>query len=50
MSKVKDKRCKQGFTWVYQYHGNSIKNVDLKRLKENVKEKGLPWFKFEEGC
>lgn len=50
VSKVKDKKCKQGFTWVYQYHGNSIRNVDLKRLKKNVKEKGLPWFKFEEGC
>lgn len=27
-----------------------IKSGDLKRLKKNVKEKGLPWFKFEEGC
>ena len=48
VSKLKDKRCKQGFTWIYQYCGNSIKNVDLKKLEKKVKEKGLPWFKFEE--
>lgn len=42
--------CKQGFRWCYAYneHGKQkyIKSVDIKKLEEKVKDKGLEWFKF----
>ena len=49
---VKDKRLKQGFTYVYQWRENGvkkdIKSVNLLRLKSKVIEKELPWIKLSE--
>lgn len=49
--KVNRSQCKQGFTWVYQYHDGdkrkSISRVDLKELETEVKNRGLEWFKIE---
>ena len=52
----KNKRndCKQGFTFRYKYYDGegkpkTINSVDLDNLEEKVKDKGLPWIKFEEG-
>ena len=43
----KDKTCKQGFKYNYQYYDNSrrrkISSVDIERLKEKVISKGLEW-------
>ena len=42
-----DKRCKNGFTWVYQYYKEGkqkrISSVDLDKLKEKVLARGLEW-------
>lgn len=50
--KVVNKRCKQGFTFVYSYYENFnrkyIRNVNLKKLEEIVKSKGLKWFIVDE--
>lgn len=50
--KVKSKNCKQGFFWQYSYYENgkrkTISSVDIKKLEEKVKVKGLKWLKFEE--
>jgi len=44
--------CKQGFQWQYNYSEDGkqkhINSVDIKRLEEKVKAKGLEWYKFEE--
>lgn len=51
VSKDKNKSCKQGFTWIYQYceegKHKKINSVDIKKLEAKVKAKGLPWFKLE---
>lgn len=45
--KQKRKTCKQGFTWCYQYYEDgkhkSITSVDINKLKQKVKNKGLKW-------
>lgn len=46
------KKCKQGYTYRYEYmdeNGKSRKfrNVDINKLETIVKEKGLEWFKLE---
>lgn len=50
--KRKDKTCTQGFIWCYRYRINgkreSILSVDIEKLEEKVKAKGLPWKKFKE--
>ncbi len=50
---MKDKTCKQGFIYVYRYLENgkqkSIYSVDIKKLEEKVKERGLSWFKIGDG-
>lgn len=52
VSKLKDGHCKQGFIWRYLYYENGkqkvICSVDIHKLEEKVKNKGLKWFKFEE--
>ena len=48
--KKKEKSYKQGFRWVYQYcegdKRKSISSVDLSKLEEKVKAKGLEWRKL----
>ena len=44
----KDKTCKQGFIYDYQYYDENgkrkhIVSVDIEKLKEKVKAKGLEW-------
>ena len=50
--KHKKKDCKQGFIWRYQYYVDSkrkvIVSVDIKKLEQKVKSKGLLWKKIEE--
>lgn len=46
-------KCKQGFTYVYEYDGEDkkrkqITSVNIKKLEKKVKQKGLEWFKLEE--
>lgn len=47
VSKTKSISCKQGFTWKYSYTENNklkqISSVDIKKLEEKVKAKGLKW-------
>ncbi len=48
----KDKCCNQGFIYTYQYYNDKgvrkkIRSVDLDKLKEKVKAKGLEWIEFE---
>ena len=48
VTKNKNKKCKQGFTWNYQYYDDdgkhcSISSVDIDKLKEKVLSKGLEW-------
>ena len=47
VSKQKDKRVKQGFTWVYQYYidgkRKGLSSIDINILEEKVKAKGLEW-------
>lgn len=53
VSKYKDKRLNQGFTWRYQYMDNGgkkeIRSVDINKLEAKVKAKGLKWKKLEGG-
>ena len=49
VSKQKNKECKNGFIWKYQYYDENgirrrIHSVDLKALKEKVLAKGLEWY------
>lgn len=48
--KLKDKRTKQGFIWVYKWRENGqqkkLSSVNLITLASKVKTKGLPWFKL----
>ena len=48
----KDDTCSQGFRYRYRYSDNgkekSMYSVDLDKLKEKVKAKGLKWIKFED--
>ena len=50
--KSKEKDCKQGFRYVYRYTENgktkAIKSVDIKKLEQKIKAKGLEWIKFED--
>lgn len=51
--KEKNPRFKQGFRFCYQYYDEnnkrrSICSVDLEKLEQKVKNKGLEWFKLEE--
>lgn len=50
VSKVKKKRTKQGFTFRYTYKQNGkqkmIDNVDIKKLEQEVKKRGLVWKKI----
>lgn len=45
--KQKRKLCKQGFSWRYNYYEDGkqkhIDSVDIKKLEEKVKAKGLEW-------
>jgi len=47
VTKKKGKQYKQGFTWQYQYYEDgkrkSIISVDIEKLKQKVKFKGLEW-------
>ena len=51
VTKNKDKNCKQGFKWVYQYYEDgkrkTISSVDIKKLEAKVKAKGLKWERVE---
>lgn len=51
VTKRKDERHKQGFIWLYRYTENGkrkgISSVDIEKLKENVKAKGLEWRKLK---
>ena len=51
--KNKTKNCKQGFIWRYTYYKDSkqksISSVDLGKLEQKVKEKGLKWERIENG-
>lgn len=50
--KKKEKRTKQGFTWVYSYYENNkqirISSVNFETLKKKVQAKGLPWYKIND--
>ena len=51
VTKSKSKSCKQGFYYKYDYEDENNKtkqlgSVDLKKLKEKVIAKGLPWVEF----
>lgn len=50
VSKIKDKKLKQGFRWRYCYYEDSkrksITSVDIKKLEKKVKAKGLMWVKY----
>lgn len=53
VSKRKQKDTKQGFRYVYYYRKEdnkraSISSVDINKLEEKVKSKGLPWYKFKD--
>ena len=52
VSKHKNKTCKQGFIWMYRYYEKgkrkSIESVNIEKLEEKVKAKGLEWYKLEE--
>lgn len=45
--KEKKKSCKQGYIWTYKYYEDhkykTISSVDIKKLEEKVKAKGLKW-------
>ena len=50
--KNKDKNCKQGYIYTYQYYDEdnkrrSISSIDIKKLENKVKKKGLKWIKFK---
>ena len=50
--KMKSKTYKQGFTWVYRWTEDRkvhrIFSIDLDKLEERVKAKGLEWYKLDE--
>ena len=51
VNKHKSSEVKQGFLWRYQYYDDngkrkSIESVDIKKLEEKVKAKGLIWEKL----
>lgn len=50
VSKQKNKRLKQGFTWVYQYYEDGkrkvITSIFIDKLEAKVKSKGLTWMKL----
>lgn len=50
--KRNNKSCKQGFTWNYKYYEDGkrkrISSVDLEKLEQKVRAKGLEWIKFDE--
>ena len=52
VSKWGCKSCKQGFTWKYSYTENgkrkNITSIDIKKLEQKVKAKGLTWKKVKE--
>ena len=52
VSKVQCSSCSQGFRWMYRYIENGkticLYSVNLDKLEEKVKSKGLTWIKFEE--
>lgn len=45
------KSCKQGFVWDYKYYEDGkrkkISSIDIKKLEEKVRAKGLKWLKFD---
>lgn len=48
VTKHKDKECKQGFTWRYDYYDDNgrqkaIERVNLDDLEKEVKKRGLEW-------
>lgn len=50
--KKKDNTCTQKFRWIYSYHDENtnrkeISSVDMDKLEQKVKEKGLEWFKLQ---
>lgn len=49
--KLNDKSCKQGFVWAYRYYKNGkqkkISSVDIEKLEEKVRAKGLKWLKID---
>lgn len=52
VSKNIDKKMTQGFSWKYQYYDENKKRKSISRksiidLEKAVKEKGLPWIKFD---
>jgi len=53
VKKESDKRCKQGFRWIYRWRENgkqyTIKSVNLSKLKEKVLARGLEWIELKEG-
>ena len=44
------RNTKQGFIWVYQYYKNNkkkyISSIDIEKLEQKVKAKGLLWIKY----
>lgn len=54
VSKIYDKKYRQGFIWTYNYredgHRKKISSVDLGKLEEKVKSRGLVWYKIGESC
>lgn len=53
VSQRKASDCIQGFRWRYQYRtddgiNKSITSVDINKLEEKVKSKGLPWYKLKD--
>lgn len=53
ISKKPCPKCKQGFSWIYQYYDENIKprvihSVDLLKLKDKVLKKGLKWLVINE--
>lgn len=47
VSKKKEPRVKQGYTWEYRYYEDgkykAIQSVSFEKLEKKVKAKGLPW-------
>lgn len=54
VSVIKDRHCKQGFIYRYQYYEDRVRKaiycVSIDGLREKVLAKGLVWEKFEEVC
>lgn len=51
VTKQNRKDCRQGFVWAYQYYvgkkQKAIVSVDIKKLEEKVRAKGLKWLKID---